>query len=69
MKRSEFIDGLIQVLYDNQQFDGHDYDAVMQYIETHMLPKSRSITWEEVVGNANGSTGEFPSRVYMWDKE
>ena len=69
MKRSEFLVGLIQVLYDNQRFDVHDYEVVMQYIETHMLPKPRSITWEEVVGNANGITGEFPCKVYMWDKE
>lgn len=40
MKRSDFISGLEQALHDHQEFDGYDMQAIMEYIEEHMLPKS-----------------------------
>lgn len=39
MKRNDFISGLEQALFDNQQFDGHNMEEVMKYIEEHMKPK------------------------------
>ena len=38
MKRSDFITGLEQTLYDNQEFDGHNIGLVMEYIEKYMKP-------------------------------
>lgn len=56
MKRSEFQDGLEQVLYDAKECDGHDMKPIMEYIEKYMLPPSTVLK-------------KFGVRDNVWDDE